>query len=380
MSEHRVAIQLTSTGGFYGAERMLVELAAYLRDQEWDSHVVALEGAGAAEVVRRATAERLSAEAFVPSGRLGFMPMVKRLRSLLQRYPRAVVHSHGYKPDILLFLLRVPHRLICLATCHSWYSMSRTDRMFETLDKRAVRGFDHVIAVSDEIARDLTANGVPARKVSLINNGISVRPPSTDARARIRAEMGVTAGSRVIVQIGRLAHSKRNDLLVEAVALLPQPLSPHVWLIGEGDRKPMLMHLVRQRGLHDRVRFCGYRTDISEILAAADVLAVTSDKEGLPITILEAMATHCPLISTRVGAIPHVLKDGMDAWLVPPGDRAALARALAEALGQPELARQRAENAYEKYLREYSRDSMGLRYLEIYEAAWARRGWCAGLD
>jgi glycosyltransferase involved in cell wall biosynthesis len=377
MSDRQVAIQVTSTGGFYGAERTLVELAAYLRDRGWDSHVVALEGAGATELVRRATAERLSAEAFVPSGRLGFIPTVKRLRSLLQRYPRAVVHSHGYKPDILLSLLRVPHRLVCLATCHSWYSVSRKDRMLEALDKRAVRGFDHVIAVSDEIARDLTCHGVAPRKVSLINNGISVPPASADARAKIRSEMGARPETRVIVQIGRLAHSKRNDLLVEAVAVLPPPLRPHVWLVGEGDRKPMLMQRVHQCGLEDRVRFCGYRTDIPEIMAAADVLVVTSDKEGLPITILEAMAMHCPLISTSVGAIPHVLKDGSDGWLVPPGDRAALVRALAEALGQPELARSRAQNAYNEYCRAYSRDSMGSRYLEIYEAAWARRGWPA---
>jgi glycosyltransferase involved in cell wall biosynthesis len=374
MSEHRVAIQLISTGGFYGAEHTLVELAAFLRDQGWDSHVVALEGAGAAEVVRRARAERLSAEAFVPTGRLGFMPMVKRLRSLLQRYPRAVVHSHGYKPDILLSFLRVPHRLACLATCHGWYSVSRKERMLEALDKRAVRRFDGVIAVSEKIALDLRDNGVAARRVSLISNGISPPRPSQDARARIRAEMGVTADDRVIIQIGRLGYPKRNDLLVEAVAALPEHLSSYVWLVGEGDRQP-LIDLVSQLGLQDRMRFCGYRTDVPDIMAAADLLAVTSDTEGLPITVLEAMATHCPLVSTSVGAIPHVLKDGADAWLVPPGDCAALARALAEALGQPELARLRAQSAYGKYCGAYSRDSMGSGYLEVYEDAWAQRGW-----
>jgi glycosyltransferase involved in cell wall biosynthesis len=375
MSEPRVAIQLTSTGGFYGAERTLVELAAYLRDRGWESHVVALEGAGAAEVVRRATAQGLNAESFVPGGRLGFWPMMKRLRTLLAQYPRAVVHSHGYKPDILLSLLRAPRRAVCLATCHSWYSVSRKDHLLEALDKRAVRGFDHVIAVSDEIARDLTDNAVPARKVSLINNGISPPRPGENARSRIRAELGAAANTPVIVQIGRLAHSKRNDLLLEAVAALPNTLAPHVWLVGEGDRQPMLADLVRQRGLQDRVRFCGYRADIPDIMAAADVLAVTSDKEGLPITLLEAMATRCPVVSTGVGAIPHTLKGGLDAWLVPPGDPVSLGRALAQALSHPELARERAENAYAKYFREYSRDSMGSRYLGIYEAAWAQRGW-----
>ena len=101
----RTAIQLVSTGGLYGAERALLELASYLNDQGWDSHVVALEGQGATQVVDRARASGLAAEAFVPTGRLALLPMVKRLRQLLSRYPRAIVHSHGYKPDILLSVL-----------------------------------------------------------------------------------------------------------------------------------------------------------------------------------------------------------------------------------------------------------------------------------
>ena len=165
MSKRRVAIHLTSTGGFYGAERVIIELATYLRDQGWDSHVVALEGAGAAEIVKRAAGEGVSAEAFVSSGRLDLLSMVRRVRSLLQRYPRAVVHSHGYKPDILLSLLRVPSRLICLSTCHGWYSRSRKERLLERLNKRAVRGFDRVIAVSEKIERELKDNGVPAQKI-----------------------------------------------------------------------------------------------------------------------------------------------------------------------------------------------------------------------
>src|SRR5215475_3345582 len=118
----RTSIQLVSTGGFYGAERVLLELATHLRERGWESHVVALEGAGAAQLVERARGAGLAAEAFVPGGRLAIPPMVRRLSQLLARFPRAVVHSHGYKPDILLSVMRVPHRLVCLATCHNWIS------------------------------------------------------------------------------------------------------------------------------------------------------------------------------------------------------------------------------------------------------------------
>lgn len=375
MSNRRAAIHLSSTGGFYGAERALVELATYLRDHGWDSHVVALEGAGAAELVERAADQGVSAEAFVSSGRLDLLPMMKRLGSLLRRYPRAVVHSHGYKPDILLSFLGVPSRLICLATCHGWYSMSRKERLLEMLDKRAVRRFDRVIAVSEVIERDLIDNGVSPQKVAFVRNGIGALQASVGARARVREEMGATAGERVIVQIGRLGYPKRNELLLEAAASLPGALGAQIWLVGEGEDESKLKDLARQRGLDARVRFCGYRKDVADILAASDVLAVTSDTEGMPITILEAMAMRCAVVATRVGAIPRVLRDGCDAWLVTPGNPVALAAALAEALGRPEMAKSRAESAYQQYRREYSRESMGSHYLEIYETAWARRGW-----
>src|ERR1700722_6149214 len=105
-----VAIQLVSTGGFYGAERTLLELATFLRDQGWDSRIVALEGDGAAELIRRAAEQGVPAEAYVPAGRLDILSMLRRLRAMLAREPQAVVHSHGYKPDILLAALGVPRR------------------------------------------------------------------------------------------------------------------------------------------------------------------------------------------------------------------------------------------------------------------------------
>lgn len=373
--KRRVAIQLTSTGGLYGAERALLELASYIRDEGWDSHVVALEGEGAAQLVNRARALGLAGEAFVPFGRLALLPMMKRLRQLLSRFPRAIVHSHGYKPDILLALLGMPRQLACLATCHNWISETRKLRLLEALDKRALRRFDHVVAVSGEVSEELIGSGVSAQRVSLIKNGISSPSVDDDARCKIRREFDVPTSAKLIVQVGRLARSKRNDLLLAAVSSLPATMDVRVLLVGEGDQSQSLIKLARSKRLEDRVHFCGYRSDIAEILRAADLLAVTSDKEGLPIVILEAMAMRCPIVSTRVGEIPHVLNDRLDAWIVPRNDVAALTAAIREVLSQPELAEIRASNAHAEFVRHHSRNSMGIRYLEIYERVWAERGW-----
>jgi glycosyltransferase involved in cell wall biosynthesis len=375
MTRPRVAIQLISTGGIYGAERVLLELAGYAHDQGWHSHVVALEGRGAGDLANLATAKGLQAEAFVATGRLAFLPMAARLRQLLRRYPRAIVHSHNYKPDTLLALLRTPTRLACLATCHSSYRDSRKLRVLGALDKRALRRFDRVVGVSGEILRELVESGVPREKVALIHNGIAAPSATADARVKIRAEFGVPDSARLIVQIGRLVQLKRNDLLLDALSKLAAAPDAHVLLVGEGDQRQALIDLALRRGVAQRVHFCGYRADIGEILAAADVLAMTSDFEGMPIVILEAMAMRCPIVSTSVGAVPDVLRDGQDAWLVPTNDVAGLTHALGEALGHPEVARARAARAYSNFLSHHSLESMGARYLEIYERAWAIRGW-----
>jgi glycosyltransferase involved in cell wall biosynthesis len=369
-----VAIQLTSTGGFYGAERTLLELATFLRDQGWDSRIVALEGDGAGELMRRAAEHGIACEAYVPTGRLGLVPMLGRLRAMLGRESRAVVHSHGYKPDILIAALGVPRRLPCLATCHSWYSETMKDKALEYLDKWAVRRFDHVVAVSEEIYRDLRASRTPAAKLSRIDNGISIPALDRPQREEIRAEWNLAPGEKLVVQIGRLAKSKRNTLLLKAVADLPRDIAARVVLIGDGEERSALAEYARSAGIEDRVIFAGYRPDAAAIMAAADVLAITSNKEGLPIVLLEAMAVGCPIIATAVGAIPQVLSP-QSAWIIPVDDDAALVRALREALGEASPARERAAKAKSVFLASYARDVMGRQYLDLYERAWRARGW-----
>jgi len=367
MTSPRVAIQLISTGGLYGAERALLELAAYLGEQGWESHVVALEGDGASALVDRAASLGLAAEAFVADGRLGLLPMISRLRWLVKCHPGAIVHSHGYKADILVSLMGVPRRLGCLATCHNWISDTRKLLLLETLDKRALRHFDRVVAVSADIARELVTSGVSAQRVSIIDNGITIPQARDDSKSHVRVEFGIPDGGRLIVQIGRLARSKRIDLLLQAVSGLADNLQAHVLIAGEGEQREFLAELAGRLGLERRVHFCGYRNDVGRLLAAADLLALSSELEGLPIVILEAMALRCPIVTTRVGAIPDVLGDGRDAWIVAANDADALQRAIADVLERPEAAALRAANAYDRYVRRYGRDAMGARYLQLYE-------------
>jgi glycosyltransferase involved in cell wall biosynthesis len=299
--------------------------------------------------------------------------MLRRIRELLALHPQALLHSHGYKPDILLALLGAPLHFPCLATCHNWISETLKMRLLEAWDKRALRRFDRVIAVSDQIAAELIHSGVPPGAVAVIDNGISAAPIDPAAREHVRAELAISQQCALLLHVGRLARSKRIDLLLESLARLPAQLGATLLLAGEGEEREHLVQLAGRLGLGERVRFIGYRRDVVRLLAAADLFVLSSEREGLPISILEAMAAYCPIVSTRVGAIPRVLEDGADAWLVPPRDGAALLGALLEALSAPDRARARARRAQEKFAARYSQRAMGERYLRVYEAVLAQR-------
>lgn len=370
MNNRPVAVQLVSTGGFYGAERALLELATYLRDSGWDSRVIALEGKGAGELVRRAAAEGISAQALATDSRLSFWRMMRGIRAALQDCHRAVLHSHGYKPDLLLAAVGAPARFGCVATCHTWYSETIKMRLVEWADKRALRRFDHVVAVSEGIRAELRASGLPDRMLSQIDNGICVPMPNSSTSLAVRDELGIGPSDRFIVQIGRLARSKRNDLLIEAAFRLKDRIPLKVAFAGDGEMRAELGALVGKLGLEKHIRFLGYRENAGDLLAAADAMVLTSDKEGLPIIILEAMAIGCPIVATSVGEIPSVLTNRENALVVPPGNVDALVGAIDDALRNVACSRRRAEIARTEFTSSFSRDCMGRRYLDIYRRIW----------
>jgi glycosyltransferase involved in cell wall biosynthesis len=309
----------------------------------------------------------LSAEAFT-QGRLGVREIVRRLGAVLAGQEPGIVHSHGYKPDILLSLPGMARGWRRISTCHTWYRETWKMRTWEFLDKRVLRRFDGVVAVSSHIERELHEARVPAARIRKIDNGIEAPRRDPALGAAVRGEFGIAAEVPLVVQLGRLAPAKRNDIVIDALPDVHP--GAHVIFAGDGPERSALEQRVAARGLGSRVHFAGYRTDVLGFLSAADVLAISSDHEGLPIVLLEAMAAGCPVVSTRVGEIGHVLRDGTDAWVVEPGNTAKFAAALREACSAPQEAARRAASARAVFEHRHSRAAMGRQYLELYEAAW----------
>jgi glycosyltransferase involved in cell wall biosynthesis len=145
-------------------------------------------------------------------------------------------------------------------------------------------------------------------------------------------------------------------------------------IVGEGPDRHKIEALVRQLGLSSVVTLAGQQEDMPSVYRTIDIFALPSLNEGLPMTLLEAMAASRPIIATRVGAVPKVIADGITGLLVDPADESSLANAMSQLLSDPDLCRRLGQRAREHVERHYTAATMVERYRELYTGAMIRRG------
>jgi glycosyltransferase involved in cell wall biosynthesis len=193
----------------------------------------------------------------------------------------------------------------------------------------------------DYLRREEGVGRFPWRRTRevVIPNGIPIPPPPDPAqRAEVRAELGYGAADVVLGIVARLSPQKAHDVLFEAVARLAER-HPRLRLlvVGDGARRAELAELAGRLGIADRVRFAGIRRDMPRLLAGLDIACLSSVHEGVPITVLEAMAAALPMVATDCGALRDLVDEGVTGYLVPVGDVPALAARLGELAADPSL-------------------------------------------
>ena len=189
----------------------------------------------------------------------------------------------------------------------------------------------------------------------------------------MRAQLGYTDAHFVVGAIGNLYPVKGHRHLLAALARTDiVPHCVHGFIAGRGEEEGALRHQIRTRHLDDRVKLLGFREDAADLLQAMDAFVLPSESEGLPLSLLEAMAVGRPVISSAVGGIPAVLTEGCGV-LVPPGDVTALANAIADVARAPERCRSMGRRALERVRSGYSAEAMYSRYQATYETAVASR-------
>jgi glycosyltransferase involved in cell wall biosynthesis len=298
-----------------------------------------------------------------------------RLRRIMRDHRVDVVQSHMGDSNLLgmlaAWLAGVPRRF---ATFHSlvFLARGRPDDLRNRLARRTLRAYGRIatkfVAISDAVREQVVAvTGVAGERVVTVRNGVEIPPPvAPETRARRRAEFGLADDRPVLVCVGRLTRAKGHQHLLRALGRIAGDFPSLVCLIvGDGDERAPLEALAAEIALGPRLRLLGYRSDVAEILSIGTAFVLPSDWEGLPISLLEAMAAGLPCVATRVAGTAEVL-DGRNGLLVPPQDPAALAEALRKLLADPVAAAEMARRGQSDVRAHYGMARVCARYLELY--------------
>lgn len=297
-------------------------------------------------------------------GGRGYLRERKQVRALYRSVRPDVVHTHGYRPDVVDAGVARALRIPVISTAHGFAGGDWKNRVYERLDRRALRRFDAVVAVSRVVAQQLVGAGVSRDRVRVIPNAWS-RGNVALPRAAARRELGLTDAGYHLGWVGRFSSEKGPDVLVRAVALLPGlPLA--ATMLGVGRELQGVGRLARQLGVADRVRCPGAVPDAARLLAAFDVLVLSSRTEGTPVVLLEAMAAGVPIVATSVGGVPDVL-GASEATLVARAEPELLAEAIRAVLSDQTAATARAARARQRLAREYAPGPWLDKYEEVYQ-------------
>lgn len=349
-----------------GAERqLLTSLSAFDRDR-FDHRVGVLFQRGA--IFEELAATDLPCVEFglrtrnVPGG-------IARLVRYLRDERIDVIHAHLH---LIAIYARIAARIagtpVAIYTEHS--DIARRQWIWRRIERALEPWTSYKVTVSEvQKTRTVALEGFPAEKVEWIKNSVPVDEfsPDPEIRRSRREELGVPADALVIGNISNMRYLKRLDLLIEAFEELARTRSD-LWLllVGDGADKPRLDALRSQSAFAERIVMTGKRRDVADLLRAMDVFAISSESEGLPINMLEAMAAGLPVVATRVGAIADVIDDETSGLLLDAGDTARLQHTLRRLVDEPESRARLAEAGHRHVRAEYDAPVNSRRLEEIY--------------
>jgi glycosyltransferase involved in cell wall biosynthesis len=378
-----VLLHVIDSLGLGGAERFLVDLCSALPPDRYKVIVSAVSNDGQ----RAADLSQAGIELWPLHSRSNWdLSAFLRLVLFMRRQKVDVVHTHlfvgGLFGRLAALLAGVP---VKVTTEQNAYAPGHTLPRWQVLsDAVLARLTDRLVAVSvgtrDYLVRE---ERVPQERIQIVPNAI--RWPESVSASRVRAakrEIGGEGHFPLLGTVARLAPQKGLSYLLQALAGLRRRYPDLLWVIlGEGELRSELETMVDELGLQNHVRFCGLRRDVQAVLQSLDLFVLPSLFEGLPLSLLEAMAAGRPVVATQVAGSSEVIEDGVNGRLVPPADSEALAEAILGLLEDSEGAEELARRGQETVRQQYTIGPVAEEYASIYgellqaKGRWAGSAW-----
>jgi len=291
---------------------------------------------------------------------------LRRLLALLREKQIDILHTHCYKSDLYGLLLKRRHKMKLVTTAHGplatlkhfWRSKNwRVRYVYDRIDLRILRYFDLVLMVSDTMREIISRHRVDPARMIWIRNAIDSayfqRSGAPDPQ--FRAQFAIPPQATVIGAVGRLNGEKDYPTMLAAAQLLLQKRPElHFVIAGKGELERELRHMAQDLGIASRVTFMGHIHDVRKVFELMDVYVLSSTREGLPNTVLEAMSLEVPIVSTDVDGVREAVTGEREAVLVPPSNPGLLAAALQRVLDDAELRKRLTSAARMKVETEFS--------------------------
>lgn len=346
-----------------GAEKQLSLLARGL-DPEWfDIHVCVLTRTGP-------LAAELEAAGIPPwpiEKRWKLDPFaLRRLVQLILRLKPDLVHtwlfagnSYGRAAAVRAGVPSIVATERCVDPWKVWHEFA--------IDRYLARHTAKIVVNSFGVRDFYVAHGLPAEKFVLIPNGVGAAPPSSRTREEWLTQLGLPPSTRLIGAVGRLWPQKRIKDLIWITELLKNVRDDlHLLIVGDGPQRARLERYSHVINIEDRVHFLGHRGDVSEMMPHFDVLLLASGFEGLPNSVMEAMAAGVPVVATDIPGNRDLVVENVTGFLVPKGDRGEFASRVQQILNDRELAQRLGESGKQRIAEHFSIEKMVRSHAELY--------------
>ena len=361
-------LQFITPAGFYGAERWVLALANNLNPEHMVCDLA---------VTRESSAQDLTVAELYPNsagdvhyldmaGRFDFR-VVKQLCDVIQKRGIDVIHTHGYKSDILGFLAAKRAGIRCVSTPHGFSGkVGLKLAAFIRIGTWMLRYFDRVAPLSEELVSDMKRFRVPDKKITFIRNGVDLTEIDA-ALEEFEALVKSSEGDRIIGFIGQMIPRKGIPDLIDVFDQLYQEDSNlKLQLLGDGSQREGLEEKASEQDSAKAIEFLGFRSDRLELLSRFHLFVMTSSLEGVPRCMMEAMAVGVPVVAYDIPGVDRLVKHGETGLLAPHGDKASLASCCRQLLDNPALAATLSGNARQLIDEKYSAARMAQEYEHLY--------------
>ena len=360
-----------------GAERVILQLANSLKDstfnvivtsfiQDWKPPNAFIESLKA----QGTNVRTITMSEKYPSPWWNLIRNFFDLCHLIKAEKIQLLHTHGYRSNIIGLQVSALLRVPIVTTVHGWTTHTNSVKLYERLDRFTLKFFDKVIVVSDDIKNSLLNSRFPTHKIEKIYNTIDcgIVKNTGVSLDEIRKRFHISRNDKLVGTIGRLSKEKGVHYLLKAGSeIIAKYPDVKILIIGEGPERQNLEALAKLLHISKNVIFCGFQKNVAEFYPLIDIVVLPSVTEGLPIVLLEALTYSKPIVATRVGGIPEVITDGKTGILVDPQNPSQLAEGIIRVLKNSEEANQLASKGRKLVEEHFNSENWNKKIEKIYQ-------------